>query len=372
MPLAHKKHFNGSKLKFARELRGYTLKCISENMNVSHQLISKWENGKATPNLAQQVCLSDILDINRLFFWSDCNIPSSTSNIFFRKALSVPKRNQKIAENIVSLYSYIDEVISNDLGLRYYKINKSIDRLHSIDEIELYANEVRKKFGLGIGPISNMTLLLEKMGIRVVFCDLSHAQVDAITDELNNKIYIAINNKKSSVRTRFNLAHELGHVLLHQGFSSKELKEKDIYKRVEEEAQYFAGCLLMPEKGLALDMSRTNLNYLIELKKHWKVSIQSLITRGNQIGLIDNNQALYQRQEISRRNWRKNEPLDDIMTQELPSLIYSALKFNNKLNDKYIHEISTVLGLDDTFIKHILNLDKYMKQKKDEVKLKLI
>ncbi|MBN7275556.1 ImmA/IrrE family metallo-endopeptidase [Ligilactobacillus pobuzihii] len=367
------KTFQGNKLKFMRELNGYTLAYVSEKMSVSHQMVSKWENGKSIPNLAQQQELSKLLQINRLFFWNGKKIPVETATPFFRRTLSVPKKSRKAAQSIITLYSYTESQVSNELNLGYYIRNSYNGQLRMYDqyEIEELANSIRRKFKLGEGPISNIVLLVERLGIRVCYCDLSSEHIDAVTDELDGKPYIAINNSRSSVRMRFNLAHELGHIIMH-GEKTTSNCAKDVYKRREEEANYFAGCLLMPEDGLNLDMSRTNLNYLVELKKHWKVSVQALITRGKQIGLIDEQQALYQRQEVSRRGWRKKEPFDDDIEIEKPSLIYSALKYNNKLNMQYIEKLGHSLSLDPFKVIEILGLDGFEEYHESTSYMKLV
>lgn len=369
--------FDGKKLKFARELNGLTLKEVADEMHVSHQSISKWENNRSVPGFNELEHLGNYLKTGRLFFFSTKDLPENNSATFFRRNISVTKRNRKMAEHNAKLFSYVESSLSELLNLKYYQelnfalSNKKFIQL-SPETIERVANNVRNIFKAGIGPISNVTLLIERLGIRVAFKDFSLEQIDAVTESLNNRQYIVINTyNRSSVRIRFNLAHELGHVLLHSKYSEGEISNSSNRKRIEWEANYFAGCLLMPEKGIAQDMVYTNLSYLTGLKNHWKVSIQALVTRGIQIGLIDETQGLHLRQQISRNGWRKEEPLDKKLPIEYPIFLKKAIEFNDMSEKSILNKINYETRLPMRVIENQLNL--YDKNDKTSVvKLKLI
>lgn len=216
----------------------------------------------------------------------------------------------------------------------------------SYETIDRIADNVRSQFNLGDGPIANMTLIVERMGIRVKFSDLESEKIDAVTGNIMSRPYILLNSRRlSSVRLRFNLAHELGHILLHAHYPSNIINSSSNLKTIESEANHFAGALLMPDYGISLDMIRTNMSYIIELKKHWKVAIQALVYRGNEMGLISDSQALFLRQTIYRNKWRINEPLDDEIPIERPSYIQSAIKFSNDNSNYSLKEISRATGL---------------------------
>lgn len=343
--------FNGEKLKFARELNGLTLTDVAGEMDVSHQFVSRWEKGKSIPNFDQAVKLGSLLKTGRFFFFSNVDLPESTSATFFRRNASVTKKNQVQAESTARMFAYIESELSRELDLPYFTLPEYAE-FHSDfiqldpERIEVVANRVREFFELEDGPVSNVTLLVERLGIRVAFRDLSSEQVDAVTEEINGHQYIVINTKnRSAVRIRFNLAHELGHILLHLGYSSKIVDNPSNHKRIEWEANYFASCLLMPESGIVEDMVYTNLEYLKALKKHWLVSVQALVTRGIQLELIGDVQGLHLRQEISRKGWRKHEPFDKTMPVEYPKFLSSAIKYSSAATETVLKEVSSVLRL---------------------------
>lgn len=228
----------------------------------------------------------------------------------------------------------------------------------SREEIERKAIELRKLLKLGNAPINNMTNVAERMGIRVMFSDLESEKIDAITVWIDRQPYIILNSRRiSSTRIRFNLAHEIGHIILHSKYPQKLINDTDYHRVLEHEANQFAGLFLIPDRSLALDMDRNNMRFLIELKRKWKISLQALIYRGNEMGLISDQQALFLRQTIYRNKWRINEPLDRSISIEYPTFYKAAFKYLNIDIEKYAKELSSETGLKLRDIENIFSMN---------------
>lgn len=342
---------DGSRLTFLRELQGMTVKDLASKLNVTSANVSQLEHNKRRIDFKTILEVSKIFDVSHKFLLNTDSIPELDEVQFFRKKSVVTKRKQKQAVQKARLFIYLETRISLEYGLSYFELPEyanTSNKFKILDywEIDSVANSVRNDFKLGNGPISNMTLLVEKMGIRVCFIDLDDEGIDALTVRYNNHFYILINSKiSSSVRVRFNIAHELGHILLHSNYSKNDIDDSSNHKVIESEAQHFAGALLMPEEGLATDMYATNMEHLKELKLHWLVSIQALIYRGNEVGLISEQQTLFLRQTISRNGYRHKEPYDDDIPIEKPTFLKSALNYLSFNVRKYIDKISDNTGI---------------------------
>lgn len=364
--------FRGEKLRLIRLINGWTMKETADKLNKSATFISMLEKGQSHPTFQTILDLSRIFGVNHTFFLNGNTLPSVSGPTFFRERVAVPKRNSESAESKNILIAYLDSLIwpkleLNTFQMPSYALINSEFKLIDFDKIDEIANNVRQQFKLGIGPISNVTLLIERLGIRVNFIDLSSDQIDALTGKIGNQYYISVNKKnRSSVRIRFNLAHELGHILLHSGYSESDVKNSSKKKRMEQEAQHFAGSLLMPEKGIALDMAQTNMQFLKGLKKHWLVSLAALIYRGNEIGLISDRQFLFLNQTISRHGWRKKEPYDDSIPIEKTSYLNSAVKYLVKDKNAFIKNISIDSGISESRILNLLNLNIKSESKKNK------
>jgi Zn-dependent peptidase ImmA (M78 family)/transcriptional regulator with XRE-family HTH domain len=344
--------FNGSKLKLAREFHCMTVSELAHEIDVSHQMISSYEKGDKTPTEERLKKIIEILKFPRTFFftptYTDVNKASPS---FFRKGAAVAKKYQIQVEASTKIFSGVRHYIENLIKLpRFnmppYNLTRKEFRQIDFTEIQEVADKARESLGLKQGPISNITLLCEKLGIGVFFADLDSTKIDAHTVFLDSTPFIILNKaRKSSVRLRFNIAHELGHILLHSKYDDSVLLSTSKHKRIEDEANYFAGCFLMPEEGIALDMAASNLNYLISLKQHWKVSIQAIIFRAEQIGLFSSSHVLHLRQQISRNKWRTFEPLDDEIEIEKPKLMSLAVDYILDKEIRTIEEIQLGTGL---------------------------
>ncbi|TKH16584.1 ImmA/IrrE family metallo-endopeptidase [Bacillus wiedmannii] len=353
MLFSGKFQFNGKKLKLAREIRSMTTTELAGKIDVSHQMISKYEKGENTPQEEKIKLISQALQFPRTFFFTSYFLENNdrTSPDFFRKGAAVAKKYQIQVEANTTISVGIKKYLESKLKLpkftmpNFALVQKEFRQL-DFDDIEDTANALRDLFNLKRGPIGNITLLCERMGIGVFFADLDSTKIDAHTVFVDNTPYIILNKeRKSSVRMRFNIAHELGHILLHSQYQTKDVANSSNHKRIEDEANHFAGCLLLPGDGLALDMAASNLTYLISLKKHWKASIQAIIYRSEQLGLFSSNHTLHLRQQISRNSWRKFEPLDDEIPIEEPQVLKQAIQVLLKNNIITVEELEMELGL---------------------------
>lgn len=347
-------------LKFARELSGINITELSEKMGVSRQAISNWENGNRSPNFVTMKRLANILDVPYRFLVSSREETSTDRLALFRSRVAVPKRSKISFEHTLEIYGDVVIRVSRMVSWPTFSLNKLLTNYKSFrvidnSEIEKKALEMRDFFNLSDGPILNMTAILERSGINVVFVNRPGLGIDALTKEYKGKFLVLLNiAEQSAVRIRFSLAHELGHILLHSGYDRRLYAKKEIGKRLEVEANTFASCFLMPADGFLLDVTKITLGGLVRLKKHWKVAVQAMAVRLTQLGIIDTEHEVQIFKEISRKYSRKDEPFDRGVGKieiEYPGLMNSAIKF---LDDE--HRSSKILielrkdGFDPKFL----------------------
>lgn len=127
-------------------------------------------------------------------------------------------------------------------------------------------------------------------------------------------------DKYSNARLRFDLAHELGHLIMHANlFTADELKNKTIHDKLEYEADAFAACLLLPKDTFSQDVYSTSINHFIQLKKKWKVSIASMIYRCSDLCILSENQVKYLKDQMTSNKYWNHEPLDASVPLETPT-----------------------------------------------------
>lgn len=354
--------FRGENLKKARQLSAMTISSLSSLVGISTQSISKYENDKAIPSIDSLTKLSKTLKVPINFFYSRMFDEEPKHSIgFFRKYSKVSKRDMEKAEMYATLTWVIYSKLSKHVNFPKYADPVSVIRTSEFkpidrDLISDTAESIRKKYKLGEGPLLNLTGFMESLGICINYVDLDDLRIDAYTTFFGQTPVILINsNRVSSSRIRFNLAHELAHILFHAGYL-KDYQVGDEHNIIEEEANYFAGCFLVPENGLVSDLESINLEYFFSLKSHYHVSAAALITRSEQLGLISATHSLHLRQQMSRKGYRKQEPLDDSIPKEEALLLKTGFNIVNKSN-KSVQEVFPMIPIGDYFF------DKIMKNK---------
>ncbi len=167
---------------------------------------------------------------------------------------------------------------------------------------ETAAVALRHEWGLGERPIRNMIHLVESKGIRVFSMAEESTDVDAFSVWCGQTPFMFLNTQKSAEHSRFDVAHELGHLALHRrtGLHGKE---------AEHEANRFASAFLLPRSGvLAHAPVIPTVRALIRLKRQWIVSVAALAHRLHALEVIKEWHYRHLCIEIARCGYRKREP----------------------------------------------------------------
>src|SRR5690625_4853194 len=216
--------------------------------------------------------------------------------------------------------------------------------------------------------------LIEKSGV-FIFEKAIGEEIDAYSLwTKHDRPYIILGNlKRSAVRRNFDLAHELGHLLLHYHVEFANLNRKD-HTDIEKEANTFAGAFLLPKETFSIDMTTvkrlTNPDAYIHLKEKWNVSIQVLAYRAVNLGIIEPKTHRNFYAALHRRGYLKREPLDQELYIQKPMKVKSMIDFvsTNGLID--IHDmlekvwkvelpfISRLTGIDSDFFEKYMHTEK--------------
>jgi len=123
------------------------------------------------------------------------------------------------------------------------------------------------------------------------------------------------------------VAHELGHICLHEWSEDVEALSREEFKEREDEANRFAAAFLLPEDSFGADAKRNPLRipYYTELKRKWKVSIQAMSRRAWKLDIVSLDEYQMIIRTLQRRGLRKDEPLDDTLRTAMPSLLKTAV-----------------------------------------------
>ena len=147
-----------------------------------------------------------------------------------------------------------------------------------------------------------MVHLLEAKGARVFSLAENTRTIDAFSLWHNENPYVFLNVMKCSERSRFDAAHELGHLLLHRHGGPKG-------RGAEDEANKFAMSFLMPESDVLAVIPRVHtLNQIVRAKRRWAVSVMALLYRLDKLEVLSDWQYRRLCIQATRHGYRETEP----------------------------------------------------------------
>lgn len=342
--------FIPARIRDARIARGYSLGDLSDLIGISSQAISQYELGTSKPSMEIMMRIANTLDFPLSFFKKkkSYNGDFSDSAVYFRSMKSSTKKMKDAYKVRIEwtdeifrfLCKYID-FPSVDMPDFAELITDDLDN----DRIELIAEKVRNYWGLDNKVYFNVVEVLQEKGFVIAKIDLNNKKIDAFSQWYRNTPYIILGTTSTSaVRLRFDLAHELGHLILHRNITQEAISETNILQRIEQEANYFAGAFLLPRKSFSNEVFSSSLEHFTMLKKRWRVSIQAMIMRAQALNILTDNQARYLFVQINKGGYRTKEPLDDVIDIEEIYLFKQAFELlldNNVLDaEQILEEIS--------------------------------
>lgn len=319
--------FNGSRLRSAREARGLSGAALAELVNVSRSAISQYERGVQTPSPQNVQEIANKLNLPPKYFLQQ-SIQSNQTAVFYRSFSAALKsartRSQRKLDWLHEIVDHLEQLIElPNVNLPEIELPDDVLSVTS-DEIENIAKKTRRFWGLGDGPISNMVQLLENNGIIVSRQFLDSLKLDAFSNwnvESHRPFVVLGSDKGSAVRSRFDAAHELAHLILHKDLAEKDLKNASIFKAIERQANEFAGAFLLPSTTFLSEVFSFTPEGLLTLKKRWGVSVGLMVKRSSDLGAIDDDSTRKLWMRISKRGWRKKEPYDDEILPESPNIL---------------------------------------------------
>lgn len=292
------KEIFAKRLKSARNLAGLSQDELVEGIGgiVSKNAISKYEKGEMMADGKVLIALANALDVKPDYFFRPFTV--EIEQIEFRKKskLSVKHVNsiKQQVTDIVERYLEVEQFLSiqsefkNPIGDRLIKNGKDVEEV---------VNHLLAHWKLGLNALPNVIELLEDNEIKVIEIDAPD-DFDGFSGLADGKYAIIVINKHYAIeRKRLTALHELGHLLLnfHQDLTDKE-KESLCYQ--------FAGAMLLPEetirKELGNERSRISKHELIAIKENYGISIQAIMHRAKNLGIISDFIYLNFRKMISK------------------------------------------------------------------------
>lgn len=349
--------FNGLELKLLRQFYELSLEDLGSKLDSDYtrQYLHKVETGQTLPNDQFIDKVAHYFNVPQSFFMQLKPVLQE-DQIHFRSNRTAKVSFKQIVIARGEYIKRLTEYLDLKLRLPKYDIHTSDDGpIAQNPVIELIAEQCREKWGLGLGPISNMVRLCETHGIIVTTFSSISKEVDALSLATKRPIFVRNEAKESICRQRFDLAHELGHLVLHDGIVTGD-------RLTESQANHFASALLIPQVMMRTHFptwyknGRFNWSKLSEFKQTWKVSKAAILYRAKQLGLLTQEQYTSGVIYLKKTGEGITEKEDHLIPKEKPELLQACFAMLAK-KKIYAEDIAQTLNVNIGFLESLVGME---------------
>lgn len=334
--------FRGENLRLARLANGFSLEEVGERVAATRQFVHQLETGAKLPTLAMEEILAEALYVEPHFFRISMLNAVKEEQCHFRKRATTPAT---LAQQALARGTVIDALVSKiDVALTLPQVDFPDRPVQDFGDVERAAEYVREHWGLGsLGPIVSVTRVAENAGAVVTAFDTISERIDALSMARPRPIIARNTAKESLCRQRFDIAHEIGHLVMHQGIETGD-------KETEEQAHRFAGAFLIPRTAFSREFPRgksMNWKAIFEMKLRWKVAARAIIRRAYDLHLIDAAQYRSANIYLVKSGQSKAEKHDLELPLEQPELLTAAFSALSRVGVNALRELVSGIGLQD-------------------------
>lgn len=316
--------FNGGQLRLARHYWGATLQEVADEVGKSRQFISQLESGKAKLDAGDSSLqrIADALFVETAFFFRPSRPQISEEQAHFRKLASTKASTRHAVLARGSIFDHLVEFIDERVRLPVIDF-PDYSHATSSEDIERAAEKVRMHWGLGFGPVSHMVRVVERAGAVVAFFKGASTEVDALSIVGKRPVIVRNEAKKSPYRQRFDIAHELGHLVLHEGHVTGD-------RQTEGEANRFGSAFLMPRstflKAFPRRGGRIDWQGVRELKLAFQVSKAAILYRAKTLNILDDHQYRSAVITLKNRGEAVEEAEDRLLQREEGEVVSKSME----------------------------------------------
>lgn len=292
----------GARIRRARHAASRSQQSLADEVGVSKMVISKYEHGQAAPGSGVLLRLARSLGYPAEYFLRPVSVSLSAPAYHSRHNLPQKQEHAVVAavQEWLERYLDVEDIVGEETR---FELPAGFPRPIVIAEgvgaaeAEEAAEELRRAWELGAGPLDDLVDILEDRGIKVGEVAVQEDFESLILRTDSGQPVIAVRRGRPAEQRRFSLAHELGHLVL-------DLPEG---KAGEQLADRFAEALLAPASAVRreLGQQRTHLamSELAHLRDRYGLSLRAWVLHAHHLGIITESEARRLSAELKRGVW---------------------------------------------------------------------
>ncbi len=331
----------GANVRLARLFHGLTLEEVASRVERTRQYIHKIETEQIIPPDIVLEAIAELTQVQPVFFFRPSPGSITEEQCHFRKHFTARAAVKHVALAKGEMFRRLVAGVEARIELPEPKFPQY--EVQSLVDIERASEACRRQWGLGLGPIQNTVRLAENLGVVVTSFKGVSREVDAYSISAARPIIVLNAEEASACRLRFDVAHELGHLVMHVGELTGD-------RKTEGEANRFAGAFLLPRASFVKEFPRLrgshlNWNGLSEMKLRWRVSKAALLYRARQLGLVTEAQYRTGVIRLNRGGEARVEREDSMIEKEVPELFPQAVRLGFRHEGVSFHEYCRLLDV---------------------------
>ena len=318
------------RIRQARELKRLTQAQMAKAIGVAQPMIAHLEAGLrgSTPDVFEAIARETSMP--PAFFEREPVTAFPMGSLVYRARVAATAGERKQAYQYVTLLVEQMQLMATRLTIPPLELPAAENPVQA-------ARLTREAFGIApLRTVPHIINALERHGVIVFSLPFKLDKIDAFSSWATidcERPIITLSSSCPGDRIRFSAAHELGHLVIHKGLHGAT-------QALEREANQFAAEFLLPEQPMREILSeRFDLALAALLKPRWKVSMQMLVRRARDLGIITERHYRSLFAQIGQNGWRKAEP--GHLPIERPRLYRQMAEM--------LYSPETALGLADEF-----------------------
>ncbi len=345
------------RIKQARELKRLTQAQLAALVGANQSTIAHFETGRAFPSVGLVELIANATGVEPKFFERPPEPPIPLGSLTYRSRSSVRAGERDQALQYLALLVEQMKQLCVKLNLPILQLPKSLD-----DPIQA-ARLTRVAFDIDpMRPVAHVIDAMERHGIVLFALPVRLEKIDAFSTWAridDKRPIVAYSYVSAGDRLRFSSAHELGHLVMHKGVHRH-------VRELEREANQFAAEFLLPEQAMREVLTESlTLTAAATLKLRWRVSIQMLVRRARDLGIITQRRYRYLFEQIGARGWRKQEP--GVVPIERPRLFLQMAE--NLYPEDCVIEMAKASDIELTLARELLSQYRRFEARSGESKI---